>query len=219
MIARGSSLIIVVVVLSLLVMPQAAASPGQTYHFSSAGQGADGGWTTCPTSPLAGQVCTDTWISVSEYVYKEDGTQFPSTTIFLGQFSYKFDRKGNYVPVSETSGYGEATLAVGRQLKNASAGGTVALTTCTIDRKGMYVCTEGGTATVDASWTGVGSLVRSSGNYRTISKGSTYTYRFQGAYRDAVGSAQVDGVDLGASLYGSISDSKSKEVWVSRGGH
>lgn len=191
---------------------------GQTFHFSFAGKGADAGWTTCPFEPAANVVCTDTFISVAEQVFKEDGTRFPSTTLFLYQYSYKFDRKGNFIFLSDSFGFGDATLSINKQLTSASASATVPLTTCTVDRRGNYTCKDNGTATVSASWTGQGDLVRSNGNYHVVSKGFTYNSHFKGAFRYATASGQVNDSDFGTSFYASIFDSKWSDVFVCHGG-
>ena len=94
-----------------------ALAAGSVYRYSFAGKGADGGWTSCPSGPAVNQVCTDTYIGAAEQMYKQDGTQFPSTTLSLYRYSYKIDRKGNWVFVSESYGFGDAKLTVDRQLK------------------------------------------------------------------------------------------------------
>ena len=95
-----------IVSLTLALTPGSAAASGQTFHFNFAGKGAEAGLTTCPFQPEVNVVCTDTFVFVAEQVIKEDGTQFSSTTILLDQFSYKFDRKGNFIFVSERFGPG-----------------------------------------------------------------------------------------------------------------
>lgn len=202
-------------VLALGSEPSLAA--GQTFHFSYSGKGADAFWTTCPFEPIANVVCTDTWISVADQVYKEDGTRFPSTTLFFDQFSYKFGRKGNFIFVSESYGFGDANLSINKQLTSASASATVPLAICTVDRRGNWTCKDNGIATVSASWTGQGDLVRSGGNYHTVSKGSTYNSHFKGAYRYATASGQVNGSDLGTSFWASIFDSRWSDVFVCHG--
>lgn len=197
--------------------PEPSLAAGQTYHYSFAGKGADASWTTCPFEPVPNVVCTDTYISVAEQVYKEDGTKFPSTTLSLYQFSYKFDRKGNYIFASDSCGFGDATLSVGKQLKSASASATVPITTCTVDRRGNWTCRDNGTATVSASWIGWGDLVRSSGNYHNVSKGYTYNSHSQGMYRDATASGQVNVSDFGTPWWASIYDSKWTDVYICHG--
>jgi hypothetical protein len=208
---------VMVLILATVLAPGPAVAAGQTFHYSFAGEGADAGWTTCPFEPVPNVVCTDTYISVAEQVYKEDGTKFPSTTLSLYQFSYKFDRKGNYIFVSDSYGFGDATLSVGRQLKSASASATVPITTCTVDRRGNWTCRDNGTVTVSASWTGWGDLVRSNGNYHTVSKGFTYNSHFQGMYRDATASGQVNGSNLGTPWWASIYDSKWSDAHICHG--
>jgi hypothetical protein len=212
--ALGVTSILVVIIVALGLFPAPALATGQAFHYSYVGKGADAGWTTCPSQPGPNVVCTDTWISVGEQVYKEDGTKFPSSTLFLYQYSYKFDRKGNWIFVSENNGSGEATLSVGKQLADASASATVALTTCTADRRGNYTCQDGGWATVSASWTGQGDLTRSNYNYRVQSGGYTYIGHSRGTSRDATAVAQVNGGDIGTGMYGSIFESRWRDVYI-----
>ena len=196
--ALGAMSILMVAIVALGLFPTPALATGQAFHYSYVGKGADAAWTTCPFQPEPNTVCTDTWISVGEEVYTEDGTKFPRSALFLYQSSYKFDRKGNWIFVSETYGSGEATLSVSRQLMDASASATLALTACIADRRGNYTCQDGGSATVSATWTGQGDLTRSNYNYRVVSKGFTYVGHSRGAYRDATASAQVNGSDVGS---------------------
>jgi len=161
--ALGSVSILMVAIVALGRCPAPALATGQVFHYSYVGKGADAAWTTCPFQPEPNVVCTDTWISVGEEVYKEDGTKFPSSTLFFYQSSYKFDRKGNWILVSDQSGSGEATLSVGKQLTGASASATVALTTCTADRRGNYTCQDGGSAT--GIYVGPGTVAELTDNF------------------------------------------------------
>lgn len=212
--ALGAMSILMVAIVALGLYPAPALATGQAFHYSYVGKGADAAWTTCPFQPGPNVVCTDTWISVGEEVYTQDRTKFPSSTLFFYQSSYKFDRKGNWIFVSEQYGFGEATLSVSKQLTDASAGATVALTTCTADRRGNYSCQDGGSAIISAAWTGQGDIVRSNYNYRVVSKGFSYVGHSRGTYRDATASAQVNGGDVGSGLYGSIFESRWKDIYI-----
>ncbi len=217
---KKSILILAVVALVfagiLAIQPQTAKAAATVYHFRFVGMGAEAGFSTCDWSsvPAAGTVCTDTYINVAEYVYSENGTQFPSSFMNLYQVTYKFDRNGNWIYVSDSWGWGEATLTIDRKLSKASASATIQLSTCTVDRRGRYSCTES-TLPVSASWTGKGDIVRSSGHWRSVSKGFTYNSSFSGSYREA--SASIQGVDAGSLMWAWMYNSKSKDVYVSRG--
>jgi hypothetical protein len=116
---------------------------GRAFHYSFVGKGDDAAWSTCPFGPTAGAVCTDTCVSAAEQVYKEDGTKFPSTWLSFYQYSYKLDRRGNWVFISDTYGSGEATLSIDKKLTGASANASVPVTICTVDRRGNYTCEDG----------------------------------------------------------------------------
>ena len=128
-------------------------TPGKS-HFHYAGKGASVGWTTCPSGPVPNEVCTETYISAAEEMYREDGTRFPSATLSLYEYRYMVDDQGNWIFVSDTSGYAAASLSIDKKLARASASATVPLTICTADENGNYLCVDGGQATVSASWTG-----------------------------------------------------------------
>ena len=213
-------LLVLAVVLSLVLalIPTPVLAAGQTFHFRFARKGAEGGWTNCPTQPAPGVVCTDTFLFVAEEVLKEDGSSFQGTTLFIDQFSYKFDRKGNFIFVSETFGFGEAILGVDQQLTSASASATIPLTICTVDRKGNFTCADSGTASVNASWIGTGDLVRVHDNFHVVSKGFTINSHFNGKFRDASASAQVNGNDVGAQFFATILEVRTGDVFVCHGG-
>ena len=214
---RRLMIIALAISMVLALVPTSTLAAGQQFHFRFAGKGAEAGWTNCPTQPEAGVVCTDTFLFTAEEVFKEDGSSFQSTTLFMDQISYKFDRKGNFIFVSESFGFGEATLLVDQNLNSASVSATVPLFTCTVDRKGNFTCAEGGSATVNASWTGTGDLVRVNDNYHAVSKGFTYNAHFRGKFREASASGQVNGSDVGTQFFAQILEVRSGEVFVCHG--
>jgi len=203
--------------LVLALVPTPALAAGKTFHFSFAGKGAEAGLTTCPFQPAANVVCTDTFVFVAEQVIKEDGTQFSSTTLFIYQFSYKFDRKGNFIFVSERSGFADVTLSIDQKLTSASVSATVPLTLCTVDRKGNFTCTDAGTALVSGAWTGTGDLVRQNGNFHVVSKGFTFNGHFRGQFRDASASVQIDGISAGTQFFADMFDVSDGSVFVCHG--
>jgi hypothetical protein len=188
-------------------------TPGK-FHFHYAGTGASAGWTTCPSGPVPTEVCTETYISVAEEAYREDGTRFPSKTLSLYEYRYTVDDQGNWIFVSDTSGMGDASLTIAKKLNGASASATVPLTICTADAEWNYTCVDGGQATVSVSWTGLGDLEKSHGNYHQSSTGFTLNSHWKGTSRNAAASGQVNGVDLGTALYGTLSESKSGDIWI-----
>lgn len=194
-----------------------AVASGKAFQFRFAGKGAEAGLTTCPFQPAANVVCTDTFVFVAEEVIKEDGTRFSSTTIFLDQFSYKFDRKGNFIFVSERFGFAEASLSIDQKLTSASASASVPVTFCTVDRRGNFICTDGGTVSVSGAWTGASDLVRVNDNYHVVSKGFTFNEHFRGQFRNASASVQVDGSSTGTQFFADMFDVTDGGVFVCHG--
>jgi len=192
-------------------------TPGKS-HFHYAGKGASAAWTTCPSGPVPNEVCAETYISAAEEAYREDGTRFPSKALSLYEYRYMVDDQGNWIFVSETSGYGDASLTIDKKLAGASASATVPLTVCTADADWNYTCVDGGLATVSASWTGAGALEKSHGNYHQSAAGFTLNSHWKGTYRNATASAQVNGGDLDGLLYASLYESKSGDIWIYHNG-
>jgi hypothetical protein len=216
----------VVVVLGVLLALVVAASPaqaaGNAFHFSVKGPGAEAFWSTFPVSgaPEPGVVYTDTSLSTAEQAVREDGTRFQDKFLFIDRFSYKFDRRGNFIFVSETFGFagGDAVaLTVDTQrLTSASVGADVALTTCT-EEHGDFVCVDAGTATVRASWAGTGELVRVSETFRVSSKTFTEVFRFRGTLRDATATGGMNGTDFGTSQFADVFNASSADLFVCHG--
>jgi hypothetical protein len=201
---------------AFLAAAMLAASPafaGQTFKFSQKGKGADGLWTTCYEPPAAGVSCTDTYVTASEYFVKADGSTFGGAGIFVDQYTYHFDRRGNFIFDSETYGYGDATFAADSKLLSATVGATIPITICTATRR-SYTCDDGGTADVNASWTGTGELYKYSGNFHFKSDEFSDTYHFRGSSREAIGSASIDGADAGDRVYGYIFSSTERDTTI-----
>jgi len=215
-----------VVVLGVLLVLVVAASPaqaaGNTFHFSVKGPGAEAFWSTFPVSgtPEPGVVYTDTYLTTVQQAVREDGTRFQDNFLFIDRFSYKFDRRGNFIFVSDTFGFasGDAVaLSVdASKLTSASVSADVALTTCT-EEHGEFVCVDAGTATVRASWTGTGELVRVSETFRAGSKTFTEVFRFRGTLRDATATGGMNGTDFGTSLFADIFNASSADLFVCHG--
>jgi hypothetical protein len=217
---------LLVVVLGVLLALVVAASPaqaaGNTFHFSVKGPGAEAFWSTFPVSgqPEPGVVYTDTYLQTAAQAVREDGTRFQDKFLFIDRFSYTFDKKGNFIFVSETFGFAsgnDVNLSVdAARLTSASVTATVALTTCT-EEHGEFVCVDAGTATVHAAWTGTGELVRVSETFRVSSKTFTEVFRFRGTLRDATATGGMDGTDFGTSLFADIFNASSADLFVCHG--
>ena len=200
---------------ALAINPPQASAAGSTWHYSFVGKGAEASFSDCNYWPVpAGTICTDTYISVAEQVYKDDGSTYPSTTMWVSQYQYKVDKKGNSIYVSDSWGSGEASLSIDQKLSSATASATLQMTTCTVDRRGNYTCQEN-LVPVSATWTGFGDLVRTNSNSHTVSKGYTYNSHYKGTYREA--NAQVNGLQVGAQWWASIYNSRWMDISVSHG--
>jgi hypothetical protein len=207
--------------LLLTAMPVAAA--GNAFHFSATGNGAEAGWTTLPADgiPVTNVVYTDTFLFTSEQAVKSDGEVFTDKFLFIDQFSYKIDRRGNFIFVGETFGFaggGDVTLSVDRQLTSASVTASVALQTCTVDRRGNFTCADAGIGSVAASWSGQGDIIRQSGTFHVGSKGFTQNSQFRGSFRNATASGSLNGADIGGSqFFADIFSSTSRDVFICHG--
>lgn len=210
------ALALTVLAFAVVISPPPARAATTTWHYSSRGKGAEAYFTTCYDWPGPGTVCTDTGVYVSEFVYKEDGTKYPSTTMSFYQTRYKYDQRGNWIWISDTWGYGDASLSIDNKLTYATASGNLQLMTCTQARRGEVNCTDAGMKEISASWSGIGDLVRSKSNSHTISKGYNYSSHYSGTYRDA--SAQVSGMDPGVQYWASIYNNRWMDVYISHGG-
>jgi hypothetical protein len=215
-------LVVLGVLLALVVAASPAQAAGNAFHFSVKGPGAEAFWSTFPESgtPEPGVVYTDTFLQTAAQAVREDGTRFDDKFLFIDQFSYKFDRRGNFIFVSETFGFAggnDVNLSVNTpSLTSASVTATVALTTCT-EEHGEFVCVDAGTATVHAAWTGTGELVRVSETFRANSKSFTEVFRFRGTFRDASATGGMDGTDFGTSLFADIFNASSADLFVCHG--
>ena len=215
-------LVVLGVLLALVVAASPAQAAGNAFHFSVKGPGAEAFWSTFPTQgdPQPGVVYTDTYLQTAAQAVREDGTRFDDKFLFIDQFSYKFDRRGNFIFVSETFGFAsgnDVNLTVdARRLTTASVTATVALTTCT-EEHGEFVCVDAGTATVHAAWTGTGELLRVSDTFRVTSKTFTEVSRFRGTFRDATATGGLNGTDFGTSQFADIFNASSADLFVCHG--
>jgi len=203
------------------------AAPGQSFHFALSGRGAEGGWSTYPTdgSVVTNVVYRDTYIGTATQASRTDGTRANGTSLFVDVFSYKFDRRGNFVPVSEVFGFIEgSSLAIDNKLLGATASGSGAADVCQIDADWNYTCVQG-TVSVSASWTGQGPLTRSHGSSSFGVSGefqSTFHGTFLSRAATATATVQVNessvdiGPNWGADMF-SFSNGEN-DVFICRSG-
>ena len=204
-------------VLTVALSATGASAAGNTFHFKASGPGAEAFWSTCSTfQPGPNTVCTDTFLFTADQAVREDGTRFQDTFLFVDQFTYKFDRRGNFIFISETFGFAsgqDVSLSVDRDLSTANVNATVALETCTEERGG-FICTSAGTGEVSASWTGVGEVFKVSSRSTFKTKTFMERFTFKGSFQDAIATGELDGVDFGDLLFADIFNATSSDLFV-----
>ena len=220
--------ILALVALAALLVPvlpvAAATGPGDggSYHFSANGKGAEAVWSTAPAD---GQLVTnvvymDTYVFTAEQATKQDGTVYSDKFLFIDQVSYKVDRRGNWILISETvgsAGADDVSLSIDRQLTSASASASVALQICTPGSHGSYSCVDGGIGSVAVSWVGQGDLIKQSGTFHYGSAGFTENGSFRGSFRNATANGSLNGGNLGSPLFADIFSSTSRDIFVCHG--
>ena len=216
--------ILALVALAALLLPaMPVAAAGNAFHFSATGKGAEAGWTTFPADgiPVTNVVYTDTFLFTAEQAIKADGEVFSDKFLFIDQFSYKFDRSGNFIFVGETFGFAggsDVNLSVNSKLTSASVTASVALQTCTVDRRGNFTCADAGIGSVAASWSEQGGLIRSNGVSHFGSPGSTQNSHFRGSFRNAIASGSLNGAIIdGSPFFADIFSSTSRDVFICHG--
>src|SRR3989442_3484609 len=98
-----------------LATPLTASATYQE-RFSMSGSGAAVAFGSCQDTPEGGQLCTDTMIGVAGQVTKADGTKTSETTLSIDIFRYTLDSAATFTFISETAGFGVASLSVDQRL-------------------------------------------------------------------------------------------------------
>lgn len=199
----------------LTASPALAAAPSK-FTFSTSGVQAEAVFSNAPTDGnlVAGRVYTDVFVYGADQATKADGTSFQEDFAFVDVFSYKIDRRGNFVNVSSSFGFaGNDQVAFSgdaRGLSSASLTAQVELQTCT--ERG---CTAAGTEQVSVSWTGTGPTTTFKGSSRTNDPGQfTSSGRFTGSSRQATASGTVPVLGTGSAVFGAISSGTSTDRTV-----
>ncbi len=194
--------ILALVALAFLVVPVgpvAAVVHTEGWH-------AEASWTTEPESgPIAGVTYSGTYLYASNELGVVAGRAPADPRPFLSiyKFTYTYveaDGQLQQVLISDWGAFaiGNAVrLKIDGTLTSASASGTVAATACTYDATGNADCQSAGTASLAATWTGQGDIVRLHDFAREVT--SAYTFFFSGSttLRNASVSATLDGAQVG----------------------
>lgn len=214
--------LIAAVLASLLAGAGPAAAAGTTHHqFSFRGSSALAQFPGLPPGaiPQPGVVYTDTTIWAGEQMFNVDGTRQADDTVHLDQFSYRYTAEGQFERVAAVSGraHGAAvTFAVSGDVSRASAAAQVPVTRCEYVAGTSY-CVDGGSRAVRVTWTGTGDAGRGMQVSTWSSGGSRYVSRSSGVFRAATATATIEGADLGASAWSSISRSRSGSIEICHG--
>ena len=193
---------------SALATPLTASATYQD-RFSMAGSGAAAAFGSCEPSPAGGQVCTAISIGVASQITKADGTKTSETTLSIDIGRFSLDSTGAFTFISETAGFGVASLSVSPRLSSATAAASFQVITCSVDN-----CADGGTVTVSASWTGQGDLIHDVSNVHFSKDPFSGNFHANGDVRSADATATVNGTDFGASLFASMFNVKTAAIFI-----
>ncbi len=221
---RRLSLLTAAALVAAVASPAVAAPPpeapaAQTAHLDFAGKGAIAVWTTCPNEPGAGLECTTTFLSAT-FVKRENRTPVRAATALFEQSTIRFEEGLEVTVLSSTFASGPIDLAVDRALGGASFQAAMGSQTCA--PVGGEIACEEGTATVAASWTGTGALVRFTEN--STPGGNTggpplLIVHERRAARPASATASLDSVAVpGDLVFAEVFDGARSFVLVCRGG-
>ena len=211
---RVLSTIAAAAALAAVTMAPAAAAGPMKMTISGTGPSADAVFSDAPvdSAPVVGRVYTDVFVFAADETVTANGTTYTGDFAFVDVFSYKFDRNGNLVPVSSSSGQAggdQVTFtADAKKLSTASLTAEVAFQSCT--ERG---CTDAGSSTVSVTWTGSGATTTFKSSYRTSDPGQFLsTGRFTGTSRMASATGTVPVLGSTSAVFASISSGR----WTDR---
>lgn len=193
--------------------PSASAAAPSKFSFSSSGVSADAAFTNAPVDgpPVVGKVYTDVFVAAADSATTVDGTTFSDDFAFVDVFSYKIDRRGQFVQVSSSFGYAgnDDVTFVGdaKRLSSASLTADVAMSSC--NERG---CTDAGTSQVSVTWSGNGATTTYRGTVRTNEPGQfTSSGKFSGTSRGASATGTVPALGSATAVWASISSGSQTE--------
>jgi hypothetical protein len=178
-----------------------AFADDHTIQRTFSGKGASGIWTTCPAQPPSeGITCHTASLTVSEQMTREDGTKTTNITLLFFQSNFFVDATGNFTLLSQYQGEGEASLTLSGNLAGATTRATIPILYCPVGG----TCFPLTTATLTATWTGMGEVFITNTHFHTEAGGLRWRNHFHGKVRDALGSAQVNGTDWGTQVFAQL---------------
>ena len=204
---------------AVLTAATPAAAATTNFTVSSKGLSAEAVFSNFPANgtPVTGTVYTDVYVYAADQATVVDGTTYTDDFVFVDVFKYKFNWRGDFVPVSDRIGEagGDRVTFTGdaKKLTNASLTARVPMQTCT-----ETGCSPSGTATISVTWTGEGPTTTYKSSYRTNDPGQFHASgRFTGTSRMASASGSVPALGDRHAVFASISSGSSVERSICHG--
>ncbi|HEX5827727.1 MAG TPA: hypothetical protein VFY23_09420 [Candidatus Limnocylindrales bacterium] len=218
---RARSVLAALAAAFLFVSPVTAA--GATSHVRLADRIAFVWATTYPADGNVeiGTVYRDTYVQVNDKSTREGGDVGASTLLSVEVWAFTVDRGGDIVTRSITNldVSGPAVLfSMDRQLTEASVAAVASGSRTTYARNGS-TSEEPVSAQVSGTWTSAGDMWRGY-SFNHATGGAVVTnIHYRGRGRDDVRfTGAVDGIDVGRTYSGMLSDQLQADLFVTRGG-
>jgi hypothetical protein len=218
---RARSVLAALVAAFLLASPVAAA--GATSHFRLADRIVFACATTYPEDGNAetGIVYRDTCIQVNDITTREGGDAGAVTMLSVEEWAFTVDRGGDIAMRSITNldVSGPAVqFSMNRQLTEASVAAVASGSRTTYARNGSS-SEEPVTAQVSGTWTSIADMWRGSSVSHATGGAVVTNIHYRGSGRDDVRfTGEVDGIDVGRTYTGMLSNQINAELYVTQGG-
>ncbi len=203
------------ILLITLATPVSAEPPGFRFSVRTTGVEANVFWEECEEDTPEPGTTTCTFVSLFAF----DGTQRVNHEQFEGSFAclfidvVEFTAEQGQVVRSEFGCSEDVDVTLARRLASGRLTGTFTVTAIECDPEGLCEETGERDVTVNATWTGIGPLTRFHyrsmehpiGNVETRCK---FMESGKGLRREAVATATIDGLQLGETSFGFLSEGK-----------
>ena len=190
----------------LLGMQPAAAAAPEKHTYSSSGVYADATFSNAPADGnlTVGKVYTDVFVHANDETGTFDGQPYSGDSVYVDAWSYKLDRRGNFVDVSSSFGFASADkvdfTGDAARLSTASVSAVVDMQTC--NARG---CKSAGTSNVTVTWTGSGATTTHRSSFRSSTPGQfSSNGHFSGTSRGASATGTVPVLGQSSSVHASI---------------
>jgi hypothetical protein len=218
---RAQSVLAALVAALLLVSPVAAA--GATSHFRLTDRIVFACATTYPEDGNAetGTVYRDTCIQVNDITTREGGDAGAVTMLSVEEWAFTVDRGGDIALRSRTNleASGPAVqFSMDRQLTEARVVAVASGSRMTYARNGS-TSEEPVTAQVSGTWTSAADMWRGYSFTHATGGAVVTNLHYRGSGRDEVQfTGSVDGIDVGRTYSGMLSDQLNADLYVTHGG-